>query len=212
MDKDDLLTSKIEEACFKLQHEKFIKDTDGFKNAYKFMNIVEIRKIVDPIFKSHGIRISQAVDFDMINNQLFTVVTTSFIGHGFRQDHRGKMPFEKLPGMNMPQSAGSHFTYFQRYQLCGLLGIIPEEDNDGAGKQGGKFKSPQEPRERAPRPQNEPNSSFALPDSKTVYESIFKGPLSDSEKSQLWDNFKKKPDNAKGAYWEFIKTRVNFNG
>lgn len=212
MEKEDLLTPRIETACFELQDHKFIKDTDGYKNAYKFMNIVEIRKIVDPVLKKHGIRISQAVDSDMIDNQLFAIVTTSFIGHGSRQDHQGKIPFEKLPGMNMPQSVGWHFTYFQRYQLCGLLGIIPEEDTDGAGKQTGNHKNPQEPRERAPRPQNEPNSSFALPDNKTVYEAIFKGPLSDSEKSQLWDNFKKKPENTKGAYWEFIKTRVNFHG
>ena len=39
----------------------------------------------------------------------------------------------QLPSISKPQDLGSWVTYIKRYQLCAMLGIVGEEDNDGNG-------------------------------------------------------------------------------
>lgn len=197
------LTAALTAAYFKVQELDFIKKSDGFKNAYKFMTLQEIKELINPIYKEIQVRIVQAVSAESIDGNVFITCTTSFIGMGEKEEYTGRMPFEKMPGMNTPQSSGSHYTYFKRYHLCGLLGIIPEEDNDGDHKthKGYKPQAKNTPQGADKQP-SQPQNGEVIPNDQQVIEAINSSVLVQSKKESLITQYRSKSEHLKGSFYK----------
>ena len=60
------------------------------------------------------------------------VVVTTMVVHSSGQWMRDELSIK--PVSDTPQAIGSALTYARRYSLCGMVGVVSEEDDDGNGK------------------------------------------------------------------------------
>ena len=98
--------------------------------GYKYADLPSIFKTINPLLKKNGLGFTQLVQENAIETILFhvkrgeTIKSMTTIPEGVQ-----------LKGMNEFQVAGSAITYYRRYALSSLLGIITDEDADAAGTQ-----------------------------------------------------------------------------
>jgi hypothetical protein len=87
----------------------------------KFASLKAIVPKVEPILNKHGIGIIQSIT----NN---AVVTEIALMDDAEQGVQAAIP---LPATEDPQKLGSAITYYRRYAIVTLLGLVTEEDDDG---------------------------------------------------------------------------------
>lgn len=98
--------------------------------GYKYADLPSIMEVINPLLKKHKLVISQPLDGRAIMTKLVHIPT------GEIEFSRIEIPEGvSLKGMNQFQVDGSAITYYRRYALSSLLGIVTDEDNDAAGKQ-----------------------------------------------------------------------------
>ena len=98
--------------------------------GYKYADLPSIMEVINPLLKKHKLVISQPLDGRSVMTKLVHIPT-------------GEIEFSSieipegvsLKGMNQFQVDGSAITYYRRYALSSLLGIVTDDDNDAAGKQ-----------------------------------------------------------------------------
>jgi len=98
--------------------------------GYKYADLPSIMEVINPLLKKHKLVISQPLDGRSIMTKLVHIPT-------------GEIEFSQieipkgvsLKGMNQFQVDGSAITYYRRYALSSLLGIVTDDDTDAAGKQ-----------------------------------------------------------------------------
>jgi hypothetical protein len=105
------------------------KEAQGFK--FKYTDLVVIIEQIRPILEKHKLGFLHVTSFDKDTNS--NVVTTEV----FCEDTLESMASElmipagvKIAGMNEFQVMGSALTYFRRYHILIMLGILTEEDID----------------------------------------------------------------------------------
>ena len=101
------------------------KDTVNphFKSTY-----ADIRSVVEvsrPLLSAQGIVVNQIVDYEGENVFLVTQVL-----HKSGQWMRSWYPVR--PTKQDPQSLGSAITYARRYAYCAIVGVVADDDDDGA--------------------------------------------------------------------------------
>jgi hypothetical protein len=85
--------------------------------------------------KKNGLGFTQPI----VNNQMKTIVF--HIESGESIESIADIPMNvQLKGMNDYQVMGSAFTYFRRYTLSSMLGLVTDKDIDASGEQTGKRK------------------------------------------------------------------------
>lgn len=98
--------------------------------GYKYAALPAIHQVIDPLLRKHGLVLSQPLMGRSITTKLVHIPSgeteTSLI-----DIPDGVM----LKGMNQFQSDGSAITYYRRYALSSMLGIVVDEDTDAAGAQ-----------------------------------------------------------------------------
>lgn len=96
----------------------------GGKLEYSYADLADIIESVKPIMANHGLSVSQSP-----SQEGDVIILYTRLMHKSGQWLEGSM---RVGGDN-PQQVGSCITYFRRYSLSGILGIMAEEDDDGQG-------------------------------------------------------------------------------
>lgn len=126
-------------ANFQRECPVIFKDTSGY--GYTYADLPAIFKVIMPLLEKHGLGFTQILRDNGIETVIFHTETAEEI-KGFIE-----VPTDvELKGMNDFQVMGSAFTYYRRYALSSMLGIITDKDTDAAGEQVRKPKDPMPPR------------------------------------------------------------------
>lgn len=118
--------TSLASALFAVQAEltKVLKDGKNPHFNSTFATLPGIVEAVNPVLQKHGLAYSQPLDSVDGKAGLKTVLM-----HPESSEMvEGTCPFPD--GLNAQQT-GSAVTYFRRYSLLGILGIVADEDDDG---------------------------------------------------------------------------------
>jgi hypothetical protein len=101
------------------------KDTKG--HNYTYADLPQIFSVINPLLNKHKLCFTQLLENDGIRTILFHVES------GEQIESHTPIPLVKLGAMNEYQSYGSGVTYFRRYALSSMLGLVTDKDTDAAG-------------------------------------------------------------------------------
>lgn len=136
-------------ADFQQEVPVILKDTSGY--GYKYADLPAIIEVINPLLKKNGLGFYQAINGTKIKTVVFHTETAEQI------ESETDMPFDTLiyeevtktdkkgneykvsqlkgfEGMNRAQAIGSLITYFRRYSLSSILGLVTDKDTDGTNK------------------------------------------------------------------------------
>jgi hypothetical protein len=102
------------------------KDTKG--HNYTYADLPQIFSVINPLLNKHKLCFTQLLENDGIRTILFHVES------GEQIESHTPIPLVKLGAMNEYQSYGSGVTYFRRYALSSMLGLVTDKDTDAAGQ------------------------------------------------------------------------------
>ena len=105
--------------------------------GYTYADFASIVETITPFLEKHNIGFTQLLQ----GSQLETIIFHADSGESLTSI--ADIPKNvSLKGMNDYQSFGSGITYFRRYTLSSILGIVTEKDNDASGEQDRKTATP----------------------------------------------------------------------
>tara|TARA_R110002020_G_scaffold240377_1_gene453230 strand:+ start:10561 stop:11145 length:585 start_codon:yes stop_codon:yes gene_type:complete len=121
-------------AAFQQECPVIHKGTKGY--GYSYADLPAIFEVIMPILKKYNLGFTQLIDGTELRTILYHTITGDTI------ESCAAIPQNvEMKGMNTFQVYGSAITYFRRYALSSLLGIITDKDNDAAGEQVKKKRS-----------------------------------------------------------------------
>lgn len=103
------------------------EDTQGYN--YTYANLNTIFKTIKPLLNKHGLGFTQLLDGKNLKTIVYHIETGETL--------EGSVEIEtnvKLASMNHYQVFGSAITYFRRYSLSCVLGLITDKDIDVKGE------------------------------------------------------------------------------
>lgn len=100
------------------------KDTKG--HNYTYADLPQIFSVINPLLKKHKLCFTQLLESDGIRTILFHVDS------GEQLESFTTIPFAKLGGMNEFQSIGAGISYFRRYSISSILGLVTDKDTDAS--------------------------------------------------------------------------------
>ena len=118
-------------AAFQQEVKVIHKGTQGY--GYSYADLPKIFEEINPLLQKHGLGFTQLINSQDGLNYLKTVVF--HIESGETIDSNTLIPYVQLKGMNDFQSFGSGVTYFRRYCLSSMLGLVTDKDTDASGEQ-----------------------------------------------------------------------------
>lgn len=124
-------------AAFKSEAVRILRTktiTDGPLKGKKQAELGAIISAVSPALSKHGLSLSWKMTKDEQNWIEVTCYLSHEDGHS-ETNTMGGAP-DTGPGRNAIQARGSAKTYLERYTATGILGLAPEDDDDGRGGQG----------------------------------------------------------------------------
>lgn len=128
-------------ANFQQEVPVILKETSGY--SYKYADLPAIIEVINPILKKNGLGFYQAINGTKIKTVIFHIESAETIESEtdmpvdslvFEENDKKKFILRGFEGMNKAQAIGSLITYFRRYALSSLLGLITDKDTDGTGK------------------------------------------------------------------------------
>jgi hypothetical protein len=105
-----------------------IRDTKGQigqNRSYKYADLASVWDACKAALSANNIAIIQKPDFDGSSMWLETMLL-----HSSGDCITGRYPLR--PSQDTPQAYGSALTYARRYSLSAMVGIVTDEDDDGA--------------------------------------------------------------------------------
>jgi len=109
------------------------KGTEGY--GYSYASYDAIVKTINPIMSKFGLGFTQLIEKDEDNrNSIRTIIFHYDSGETIESTIAIPQGIS-LKGMNQFQVDGSSFTYYKRYGLSSMLGIITDKDLDATGSQ-----------------------------------------------------------------------------
>lgn len=114
---------EFQKLCPVIEFDKEASLGKGFK--FKYASFPKIVKTITPILQ----QLNMGFYHSVMDDKLTCVV--------FGESDKIVSQI-KLPGSSDPKALGAAITYFKRYTLCGLLGIVAEEDTDYKGTEPNK--------------------------------------------------------------------------
>lgn len=118
-------------AAFQQEVKVIHKGTQGY--GYSYADLPKIFEEINPLLQKHGLGFTQMINSQDGLNYLKTVIF--HVESGEMIDSNTLIPYVQLKGMNDFQSFGSGVTYFRRYCLSTILGIVTDKDTDASGEQ-----------------------------------------------------------------------------
>lgn len=117
-------------AAFQQEVPIIHKDTLNSFGKYTYADIAKVITTITPYLKKHNLGFIQPLEGDSIRTIIFHTVT------GEKIESITKIPQGvQLKGMNEFQVYGSAVTYFRRYSLSSILGLVTDKDSDAGGEQ-----------------------------------------------------------------------------
>jgi hypothetical protein len=107
------------------------KGTQGY--GYSYSDLPAIFKVINPLLQKHGLGFIQSINSHDGVNYLNTVIFHSESAE--KIESSTLIPTVALKGMNDYQSFGSGITYYRRYALASMLGLVTDKDTDASGEQ-----------------------------------------------------------------------------
>jgi hypothetical protein len=107
------------------------KGTQGY--GYSYSDLPAIFKVINPLLQKHGLGFIQSINSHEGDNYLNTIVFHSESAE--KIESSTLIPNVALKGMNDYQSFGSGITYYRRYALASMLGLVTDKDTDASGEQ-----------------------------------------------------------------------------
>jgi len=107
------------------------KATQGY--GYSYTDLPKIFIEINPLLKKHGLGFSQMINSHEGQNYLVTIVFHCESGE--KLESSTLIPNVQLAKMNEYQCFGSGITYYRRYSLSSILGLVTDVDNNASGKQ-----------------------------------------------------------------------------
>ena len=102
--------------------------TKGY--GYTYADLNTIFKTINPLLQRHGLGFTQVIDGTTIKTTVFHAETGEHIVSS------ADIPQDvTLKGMNTFQVMGSAITYYRRYTLSTMLGLVTDKDADASGEQ-----------------------------------------------------------------------------
>ncbi len=132
-------------ADFQQEVPVILKDTSGY--GYKYADLPAILEVINPLLKKHGLGFTQLINGTQIKTILFHIASGETLESDtdmpidslvYEANEKGKFTLRGFEGMNKAQAIGSLITYFRRYSISSMLGIITDKDTDGTSKSDGK--------------------------------------------------------------------------
>jgi hypothetical protein len=118
-------------AGFQQEVKTIHKATQGY--GYTYARLPKIFEVINPLMQKHGLGFSQMINTHEEKPYLITIVFD--IESGEKLESSTLIPYVQLKGMNDFQSFGSGVTYFRRYCLSSILGLVTDKDTDASGEQ-----------------------------------------------------------------------------
>jgi hypothetical protein len=133
------------------------KGTSGY--GYSYADLPAIFEVINPILKENGLGFTQQLG----NNDLgFNTITTTIFHSESGESMSSTMIIPNdvsLKGMNEFQVMGSAITYYRRYSLSAILGLVTDKDTDASGEQ---TKKPTPAKKPTPKKKEVLNSSHKV--------------------------------------------------
>ena len=107
------------------------KATQGY--GYSYTDLPKIFSEINPLMKKHGLGFTQLINTNEGHNYLVTILF--HVESGEVLESSTLVPIVQLKGMNEYQCFGSGVTYFRRYCLSSILGLVTDKDTDASGEQ-----------------------------------------------------------------------------
>ena len=95
-------------------------------HQYSYADLPTILEVINPLLAKHGLGFTQLLQGNSIQTVLFHVETGETI------ESLTEIPTDEASRMNIFQSAGSGISYFRRYAISSMLGIVTDVDTDAA--------------------------------------------------------------------------------
>lgn len=111
-----------------------IKSKEGY--GYNYADLDAIIKVILPVLKRHELGYYHKTDYDITLDKN-TVVTTLYNLKDHNDTLTSKSSVDRtgqLAKMNFLMVEGSAVTYWRRYHLVAMLGLLADEDHDAGGK------------------------------------------------------------------------------
>jgi hypothetical protein len=118
-------------AAFQQEVKVIHKATQGY--GYSYADLPKIFDEINPLLQKHGLGFTQLINTKEGVNYLATAVF--HVESGEQIESNCMIPYVQLKGMNDFQSFGSGVTYFRRYCLSSMLGLVTDKDTDASGEQ-----------------------------------------------------------------------------
>jgi hypothetical protein len=118
-------------AAFQQEIKVIHKVSQGY--GYKFADLPKIFETINPLMQKHGLGFSQLINTHEGQNYLVTIIFDCESGE--KLESSTVIPIVQFKAMNEYQSFGSGVTYFRRYCLSSILGLVTDEDRDASGTQ-----------------------------------------------------------------------------
>jgi hypothetical protein len=118
-------------AAFQQEVKVIHKGTQGY--GYSYADLPKIFEEINPLLQKHGLGFTQLINSQDGLNYLKTILF--HVESGESIDSVTLIPYVQLKGMNDFQSFGSGVTYFRRYCLSSILGLVTDKDTDASGEQ-----------------------------------------------------------------------------
>lgn len=113
-------------AAFEQECPVILKDTTGYN--YTYADLPAIYKVIMPLLAKHGLGFTQLLKKKGLKTILFHIESGESISSYV------EIPTDvKLSSMNVYQVMGSAYTYYRRYALSAVLGIVTDKDTDANG-------------------------------------------------------------------------------
>ena len=177
-------------ASFQQEVPSIHKGTSGY--GYSYSSLPEIFTVINPILKKNGLGFSQLLGTnDLGANTIETVIFHAETGESLSSTMI--IPNDvTLKGMNEFQVMGSAITYYRRYSLSAILGLVTDKDTDAGGEQTKK---------QAPAKKPTPKKKEVLNSSHKVWQNVIVGLKS----GYSMDQVKQKYTVSKAVEEELIK-------
>lgn len=107
------------------------KGTQGY--GYSYADLPKIFEVINPLLQKHGLGFTQLINSKDGLNYLDTCIF--HVESGEIIESKTLIPYVQLQKMNDFQSFGSGITYFRRYCLASMLGLVTDKDTDASGEQ-----------------------------------------------------------------------------
>lgn len=120
--------AEFREECPPIEKNKEVKKSNG-DLLYRYASLDNIIDTVRPVLKKHGF----TFDFDTERAEDGALNVTCFLRHRSGFTRKSTFPVPAIQGShtNQAQDEGSKTTFGRRYALQNVLGISPEDDDDG---------------------------------------------------------------------------------